>query len=506
MRKLLMASAAILGATGGIALAQTAVAPVAAPSQGQLSAPYGAGPANNNNNNSWGIRNTPSGSAAAGPLSTLAAPNTDAVPAPGQIVIRLNGRLDVLAALTYSPANTSSGLAAGSGTYKVNPLGFGQFMRLYPAFDGTAANGLHYGATTEIRQNFTSGTFPGIPNGNTAPSTTSGAASPSAQSSGSTLFVRRAFAYVSADQFGLIRVGQGDGVLGLFDPCIFISACWDAGDGNLDGGDIQADGTQAGQGIADPFIEQQGAEYDNSKIVYLSPQVFGFDFGAQFATSQGNVLSMAGSGTSCFQAGPQCVQVSSGSDPTRWYNQVGVGLRYMHNFGPVDFKAFGFYETASKENQTAGAIATTIKGKPITYDNLSWYQFGVAVTAMNITAAASYVGGAFNNQLAMEPSGGVPESAFMVGLTYANGPLTLGINFENIQDQGNAALTGVTQRHQYATSMGGAYAVAPGFQVFAEYDYQYRHQGNFNFATNTAGTGTADAQSNTFEIGTVMNW
>ncbi len=502
MRKLLMASAAILGATGGIALAQTA-----APSQGQLSAPYGAGPAANNNMNNWGVANTPSGSAAAGPLSTLYAPNTDAVPAPGQIVIRFNGRVNVVAEANYSNANTA--VTAG-GIYKVNPLQFGQFMRLYPAFDGTAANGLHYGAAIELRQNFVSGTWPGFPNGNTAPSTTASAASPSAQSSGSTVFVRRAFAYFSGDQFGLVRIGMGDGVLGLFDPCIFVSGCWDAGSGNLGGGDVQSLGTQAAQAIAFPFLETQGAEYDNTKIVYLSPQFFGFDFGAQFATSQGNGYSMSGNGVSCVQAGPQCVAVTSGSDPSRWYNQVGFGLRYMHNFGPVDFKAYGFYETASKENQTAGVVGTGVISKAKggwngTYDNLNFYKAGVAVTAMNITAAVDYIGGDINNQLGMRPDGGAQMNAFIVGLTYANGPITLGINYENIQDQGSQLLVGVSQRHQYATSMGGAYKVAPGFQVYAEYDYQYRHQGGFNFLTGATGA-TQDTQSNTFMLGTVMNW
>ena len=60
-----------------------------------MAAPYGAGPAANNNNNAWGIANTPTGCAAAGPLSTIYAPNVDAVPAPGTVVIRLNGRVEV---------------------------------------------------------------------------------------------------------------------------------------------------------------------------------------------------------------------------------------------------------------------------------------------------------------------------------------------------------------------------------------------------------------------------
>src|SRR4051812_49028258 len=105
MRKILLASAAILAATGSLALAQTA----ANPSQGQLAAPYGAGPAannnnNNNNNNAWGIANTPSGSSAAGSLSTVYAPNVNKVPAPGTVVIRLNGRVEVDVGAAFTSA------------------------------------------------------------------------------------------------------------------------------------------------------------------------------------------------------------------------------------------------------------------------------------------------------------------------------------------------------------------------------------------------------------------
>jgi predicted porin len=111
--------------------------------------------------------------------------------------------------------------------------------------------------------------------------------------------------------------------------------------------------------------------------------------------------------------------------------------------------------------------------------------------------------------MALRPTGGATLNAFIAGLTYANGPWIAGINFEDIWDQGSATLTNVSQRHQYATSMGGTYRLAPGLQLIAEYAYQYRHQGNFNFATNVAGTGvgaTRDAQANTFMFGTVLSW
>ncbi|MFL5289410.1 MAG: hypothetical protein ACJ8AW_52750 [Rhodopila sp.] len=56
--------------------------PVPNPSQGQFIGKYGAGPALSNNNNAWGIANTPSGSKDAGQLSTIVAPNVNAVRLP----------------------------------------------------------------------------------------------------------------------------------------------------------------------------------------------------------------------------------------------------------------------------------------------------------------------------------------------------------------------------------------------------------------------------------------
>src|SRR5580704_444983 len=90
MRKVLLASVALLTGASSLAYAQAPANPL----QGQLAAPYGAGGNTSNNNNAWGIANTPTGSAAAGPLSTIRAPNTYAVPTPGTLVIHMNGRVE----------------------------------------------------------------------------------------------------------------------------------------------------------------------------------------------------------------------------------------------------------------------------------------------------------------------------------------------------------------------------------------------------------------------------
>jgi predicted porin len=146
----------------------------------------------------------------------------------------------------------------------------------------------------------------------------------------------------------------------LFDNCIFTSQCWDAGLGTIDAG---ANQETAPSGVSPPFVwlSQVGAEYANNKIVYLSPQIYGFDFGVQYGPNQGNAFADATGNTpigltTCNQANANCITVSSGNDPTRWINQFGVGLRYQHVFGAVDFKTYGFYETAGKEDLTTTAF------------------------------------------------------------------------------------------------------------------------------------------------------
>ena len=502
MRKLLMASAAILGATSTLALAQTSPAPASA-MQGQYAGPYGAGPAANNNNNAWGIANTPTGSPAAGGLSgSIYSPNVDAVPAPGTVVIRINGRVEIDMGVTYASANNGAGANAG---YKVNPLAFASYMRIYPAFDGLAANGLRYGASIELRENF------GAADRNFLGAATTGgtANSASANDFSQTVFVRRAFTYLASDKVGLVRFGQADGVLGLFDNCIFTTQCYDGGMGNFNGGVNQ--GLAPNGPLAIPFVwlAQAGAEYDSTKIVYLSPQYYGFDFGVDFAPNMGNGNQIGGLGVSCTQAGPQCIDVTSGNDPTRWYNKVAVGLRWQQSFGAVDVKTYGYYSTAGKENLTTAvdAAGTSLKtGKNVLFDNLSFYKFGAAVTVLNTTFAADYIGGAVNNQLAMRPTGAPSMNAVVTGVTYANGPITLGAETGIIDHQGSNNLVGISQRHEFEVAAGGTYKLAPGLLLAGEYMYMQRHQGDFNFNTGVTGAGTGDSHGQSLVFATILTW
>jgi hypothetical protein len=516
MRKILLASATLLGGTISLAHAQAPASPL----QGQLAAPYGAAGATSNNNNAWGIANTPSGSAAAGPLSTIRAPNTYAVPSPGTLVIHFNGRIEADVSANFTSVDKGTNANGMPDGFKLNPVGVASDIRIYFGADGLSNNGIRYGAAMELWQNFEGGTA----DSNPAATSNSG----SANSSGQTVFVRKEFAYLASDKAGLLRIGGADGIIGLMDPCIFSSQCWDAGMGTLNGGGPNATAPQGAMGIPWVFASQSGAEYATDKIVYLSPQVYGFDFGVNYVPNRGNIFGDQSGANPlqngvCNQAGPECLAVTSGNDATRWTNLVGAAVRYQQSFGAVDFKTYGLYETSGKEDLTTQAYMTPAQSRAafanggaasinatqfLRYNDMGFFQGGVAVTMANFTLAADYMGGQVDGQLGLNPTGGVQMNAYVVGLTYNNGPVMLGAMLESINSQGDARLVGISQRHEVGIAFGGNYRVAPGLQLVAEYQYEQRHQGGFDFNQGTLGVNgrTVDGRGQGVMFATVLNW
>jgi predicted porin len=422
-------------------------------------------------------------------------------------------------------------------TNKLQPVGIGGFARLYPGVDGMAANGLRYGASVEIRQNLhsannysvslTGTSSSAIPTGANTIGTS--AASPSGSSSAQTLFVRRAFTYLAGDQWGLLRFGTTDGVLGLFDNGQFTSQTFDYGVGQLNGGAVeqQLPGNTAGTWV---WLSQAGAEYDNAKIVYLTPQFFGFDFGVQYSPQMGNADTDSVAG-SPLQAAPcssavavpatgvsGCQLQSSGAvDGSRWLNQVAVGARYQGSFGPITGKAYVMYETAGKTDFTgpqpvAGTAASLAANVNRKFDNLSFISTGALLSfdTIGLSFSADYIGGAINNQLSMRPSGGASMSAPIVGFKYtppAMSALTIGASVATATFQGANQLVGVSQRRANYLAVGGYYVIAPGMAIVGEYEYLTQHQGDFNLALGTVG-GKAynDIKGQGFLIATVVNW
>jgi hypothetical protein len=480
MRKLLLASAATLAIGGaGAASAQTTLP--ATVLQGQVATkPTAAVPGANNNNN----------------YQAEALPGPIANPTPGSIVIHLNARVMVEAGAGFSSVDTVSG---PGGTFKRSPASIQSYMRIYPGMDGMAANGLRYGGSIELRENFT---------GQSTSTSSSGA---SGYTSAETVFVRRAFVYLANDNLGILRIGQADGLIGIFDNGVTTFQNL-APTGVFNGGDLQ---TMVPFGtIAPPFVflSQAGNEYGNNKFVYLSPQIAGFDIGLQWAPTIGN-----GFGT-CNITGRDCAALSSSSIPpdgARVLNEYAAGIRYQGKFSDVGLLAYAVYEGSGHTQYTgtaasavaqlgAGAAAgTTYNGK---FNNIGVTSVGAAVTFAGLTVGGNGIFGQMNGQLAPKPEGGAGVSAWLVGARYKFGPASIGAAFESMDQQGAIGLTGISQRHSYAAAVGASYSIAPGLTGFAEYQYMNQKQSGFNFVTSTAGAANNSVQGQAFLVGTLVTW
>jgi hypothetical protein len=466
MRTILLASAVALSANA--AGAQTV--PVGAPTQGQAAFPLpGQSLATVNDNND------------------TAAPTragTFANPTPGTIVVHINGRVETGFAGTWSSADTRSftapagspgaapitsigtgGTSAsaalnailgsnGTGTVKLQPQSIYSYVRLYFGADAMAANGLRYGAAMELRQNLS-----GQPSG----------ASASTYSSLQTMFVRRAFTYVAGAQWGIVRAGQADGIVSLYDNGVTTFQYLPTN--NLQNGDGYALLVPANTSVPFFFLSGAGAEYANAKLVYLSPQFSGVDFGVQYAPNTSNGFGMSssagglansltgsgnGTGINCTTATSGCPNLSAGPgilDGARILNQTAVGARYQGAFSGLGVLAYAVYEVSGHADYTGARTATvlgnTVAGSQFNgqYDGLNFGNGGLALTYGGFTIGGNVIGGRLNGQL------------------------------------------------------------APGFVVYAEYQYNTQTQSNFNFVTNTIGSSANNnVKSQGFLLGNMVTF
>jgi hypothetical protein len=186
-------------------------------------------------------------------------PGALANPTPGTMVVHFNGKVvaEMQAAWTSLDART---FTAGrvTGTAKLEPLAMQYYARLYAGMDPMATNGLRYGAAMEIRMN------------NSGAISSSSSTNASGLSCLQTLYVRRAFVYAAGDN-------------------------WSSAAGGLGGSDAQ---NTTGTNPSFWFLSTQGAEYAYNKLVCISPQFAGIDFGFQYAPQITNGFGLSNSTSS----------------------------------------------------------------------------------------------------------------------------------------------------------------------------------------------------------------
>ncbi len=394
-------------------------------------------------------------------------------------------------------------------TNKLNPQQFLGYFRMYPGLDAMATNGLRYGGIVEIRQNFIGASqgsgSSASPVGPAGANAQNEGASASGNSSGSTLYVRREAAYVGSNEIGIFRFGQDDGPFSQFDGGVTTFQ-------NFNDGAWNGDLPSAIPGNAQPtfpFWSGVGKEYAAAKGVYLSPQFAGFDFAASYAPS-----TAAESDTACNIAFSGCAALATSStvgDQARATNWYELAARYQATFNGFGVYAMGGYSGSGNVNP----------GAPITAGNL-YKPFSVGDAGLVLSFAGFSVGGnilfgQYEGQVALTYKGGVNSIAWIAGAQYANGPITFGASYFNMQSQGSNATDFTSQRYDEGFAAGLTYAVAPGMNAFASFLWGQAHQGGMdlltgssNAAENPAGThftgGKETVSGQAFMFGTQVKW
>ena len=437
-------------------------------------------------------------------------------PGPGSITVRLNARLAVnFYAGSDSGRNATVVNQTASGSFsgnqpntKLAQYSMGSYARLYPGFDGVAGNGLKYGASLEIRQDQGSPPGGGI-NASVSASNRSRAG----------LYWRRETLYVGADKFGYVRYGSTDGAITLFTTGTFEN--FNDGGWNGDLPSLFTGNTT----VTWPFADV-GALYTTEKVVYLSPQYMGFDFGVSFEPGTGAMNSgpgncsynytsagvangplNQGNGTGCDAATSTSVQGETG----RRRNTIDGVLRYRGAFGPVGVAA------------TFGGIVGSHVGYNGVPDpayaqrqGLGVYDAGLQFTYGGLAFGGHLLAGKVNGQWNLLQSGQKEALAYIIGTSYAFGPFIVGASYLNYKSAGaqtmfNNRYTGALLEQGIAA--GGTYTFAPGMNVFLSYLYGSRRERGVDLLTGTpsltaAGTIVSHntVQSQGYMLGTAFSW
>ncbi len=401
-------------------------------------------------------------------------------PEPGTVVVRMRARLVVDDGVgsdsnTIQKGNFKSGVYVDglpNGTKQGN-LYFSEYARLYPGFDGTAANGLQYGASMEVRQN--QGTNLGL----------------GAGSGNNTLFWRREGGYIGTPTAGRLWFGQTDAAVGRFMTGTMEAYDYEGG-WNGDAPAFVSGNTQLSW-----IFPEDGAFYTTSKIVYVSPSFNGFDFGATFEPNDST--AQAGAGTSTITSTP-------GQNTVR-RNMFDVVARYKGSFGPaaVVLEA-GYIGSGVVANSTA--TTTTAKAK-----GLSVVDAGATVTFGGLQFGGHYTGGAMNNNNNPLLQGQKNGTNFVGGVSYTMGTVIVGVQYINELNAGRANTTagavtnGGQMLHEIGYGVGGTWDYAPGALAYVSALYGTRHQAGVDILNGVAGSKFNNSTTaRSLQIGNVFNF
>ncbi|QXM26020.1 porin [Elioraea tepida] len=361
------------------------------------------------------------------------APAPAATPQPG-ITVAIRGYQRFHYA-NVSQKNGQSGLDANGNTVSLDKNDFNSRGQIQVLATGRTADGLIYGADLVLNID-----------GNRPPADILG---------GQTAISNRAvewdemYTFVALPSLGRLEFGDQDGAVSQLRV---ISAIEGFGAGGVNG-DLGSFAT-----TRPVFFEsgQLGLD-DATKIIYLSPQFFGFDFGASFAWNLGDGRRGCGTlSTAC-----QTLK-STDQNINRARNIFDFALRYRGTFGPVAFAANG--------GVTLGSAVDIIGAAD--YKAPRVYNIGATATFAGFTVGAEYLWGRINTGgmtglLRQNQPDADGARQYFLGATYTFGPFVVGAHYYNLKTEGNQ--TNPADRTDQGYAFGGRYTIAPGLQAVAEF-------------------------------------
>lgn len=292
---------------------------------------------------------------------------------------------------------------------------FRQDAEIHVLVSGKAANGLSYGATIELQMD-----------------------NVGAGPAGTAVDTDEAYGWVSHERFGTVRFGDEDNAANLMQVRAPSVALFGP-DGSWDEGLAGASGAT----LAPSLMTSMNNGNDATKIVYLSPQFYGFDFGVSFAPNGSEGERTA-------------VGLENQRNRTGIRNEMSAAVRYRSSFSGVALSA------------GAGAQQAEVPAVAGMRDRVTAYNAGLTLTYAGFAVGGEYVFGNYSGISVGRAALAQDRDAshhWVLGASYTTGPVVLGAYYGAATQD-----LGAVDRKQRVIGVGAQYGLAPGLDLVASYN------------------------------------